>query len=63
MLDKTGKRVSLQPVHLAPEGREGYLQVLEGLQPGAHVVVNPPADLQDSDRIRGQNESAQHFQK
>lgn len=62
-LDRTGKRVNLQLVHLAPEGREGYLQVLEGLQPGAHVVVNPPADLQHGERIRRQNESAKKIKK
>lgn len=55
-LDASGKRVNLQTLQVATEIREGYQRVLEGLKPGARVVVNPPADLQAGERIRAQNQ-------
>ena len=54
-LDASGKRVSLQTLQVATETRDGYQRVLEGLKPGARVVVNPSAELEEGDRIRPQN--------
>jgi RND family efflux transporter MFP subunit len=54
-LDVSGKRVNLQMLQVAAEIRDGYQRVLEGLKPGARVVVNPPADLEEGDRIRPHN--------
>lgn len=54
-LDASGNHVNRQAVRVAAEQRDGYQRVLEGLKPGARVVMNPPADLQDGDRIRPQD--------
>lgn len=51
-LDATGKRVEAQALRLEAEQRDGYYQVIEGLKPGARVVIHPPEDLQEGDRIR-----------
>lgn len=51
-LDKSGKRVTQQAIRLAPEERDDFRRVSEGLQPGARVVINPPTDLEEGDRIR-----------
>ncbi|MFQ3224714.1 MAG: HlyD family secretion protein [Lentimonas sp.] len=54
-LDASGKRVIRQALRVAAEQRDGYQRVLEGLKPGARVVMNPPSDLQEGDRIRPQD--------
>ncbi|MGB0413126.1 MAG: efflux RND transporter periplasmic adaptor subunit [Coraliomargarita sp.] len=54
-LDSSGKRVALQPVSIEAEERDGYVLVNEGLKPGAQVVINPPSDLKEGDRVRTSN--------
>ncbi|CAA6695141.1 MULTISPECIES: efflux RND transporter periplasmic adaptor subunit [unclassified Lentimonas] len=54
-LDASGKRATLQTLRVATEIRDGYQHVLEGLKPGARVVIHPPADLEEGDRIRPQD--------
>lgn len=53
-LDASGKHVSLRSVSVEPEPQDGYFRVLEGLKPGDRVVVNPPNDLKEDDRIQAQ---------
>ncbi len=38
-------------VKLGPDERDGYVPVLEGLNPGDRVIVNPPPTLKDGVRI------------
>lgn len=51
-LDRSGKHVTLKTVQIGAEERDGYLPVIEGLQPGARVVTTPPDDLKEGDRVR-----------
>lgn len=46
--------VEPRTIRLGNEKRKDHLQVLEGLRPGERVVVNPPADLQESERVKAE---------
>ncbi len=51
-LDASGKRITQQAVHVGLEERDGYLPIIDGLKPGDRVVLNPPPDLKEGDRVR-----------
>lgn len=51
-LNPDGSRVLQSKVTLTSTVREGYRQVSSGLQPGDQVVLNPPPDLREGERVR-----------
>lgn len=51
-IDESGDRVVAGEVVLGEERRETYRLVIEGLRPGDRVVVDPPADLENGERVR-----------
>lgn len=51
VLTEEGTRAERRKVRLGREEREGFRLVLEGLKPGDRVVLDPPADLGDGDRV------------
>ncbi len=50
-LDASGKRLTLQAIQLDSEEQNGYWRIKTGLKPGARVVIHPPDDLKEGDRI------------
>ncbi len=51
VVDDSSEHIRKQQVTLGQSLRENYIHVASGLQPGDRVVIDPPADLQDGDRI------------
>ena len=49
-LDVADGRVQRTPVR-AVEESEGQRGILEGIEPGARVVVDPPAGIEDGARV------------
>ncbi|ADE53075.1 efflux RND transporter periplasmic adaptor subunit [Coraliomargarita akajimensis] len=54
-VDDSGKRITLQAVQIEANLRDGFHPVIEGLKPGARVVINPASDLQEGMRITHSN--------
>lgn len=50
--DAERKTLQRRTIQLGRLAKDGYLPVLEGLQPGDQVVIDPPADLEEGDRYR-----------
>ncbi|MGF1451647.1 MAG: efflux RND transporter periplasmic adaptor subunit [Opitutales bacterium] len=55
VIGQDGERVRRKAITLAPESREGYTRVAEGLKPGERVVVNPPAGLESGERVEARS--------
>lgn len=51
-LDADGTRLERRDVSLGNTTREGHLAVLSGLRPGDRVVLNPPDDLREGERVK-----------
>jgi len=51
-LDESGKRVRLQQILLSGEQEGEFREVRSGLNPGDRVVLNPPNNLQEGQRVR-----------
>ena len=51
VLADNGKRIRRQTVQLGTEIREGFIRVLEGLNPGDRVVAKPAPDLEAGMRV------------
>lgn len=45
------RRVERRAIRLGREERDGFRAVREGLRPGDRVVLNPPSDLADGERV------------
>lgn len=52
LIDESGERVVQGEVTLGEERRETFRKVLEGLRPGDRVVLDPPGDLKNGERVR-----------
>ncbi len=44
-------RATFQKVLIDPEEKDGFYRVIKGLKSGARLVINPPDDLEEGDRI------------
>lgn len=51
-LDEAGERAQKQNVRLGSQKQEGYVEVSDGLHPGAPVILNPSSDLTEGERVR-----------
>ncbi len=51
VVDPAGRTLEKRPLRLGQEVRDGYRRVLDGLRSGEKVVIHPPSDLQNGQRI------------
>ncbi len=51
-LDLSGERIERRAVLAGEERREGYRRIIEGLHSGDRVLLNPPGDLREGERVR-----------
>lgn len=51
-IDPSGKRAEKRQLTLGSEERDGFVHVPEGMRPGDRVVINPPSDLAEGERLR-----------
>lgn len=52
VIDASGKRIEKRTLQLGDERRDGYTLIKAGLRPGDKVVLNPPDDMQEGQRVR-----------
>jgi len=52
VVDHSGERIARRAVRLGGAVREAHVEIVDGLRPGERVVVNPPADLREGQRVR-----------